>query len=258
MSRVTLRRLKTRELGPGSRFLYVGASGLGKSTLMASILRTMTRTGRGDVGFVWSASAVGGMHQHADITKHFPLAYVSDASTGVNWKRVAVCLKKVRELSVRRKLAFHFIFEDVGYDKSIRTAKPFNYLMTVGRHYACTHISLHGATILSPMQRENADYIFICNDTRKARRKQIHEQLVGDLTFAQFSALMNALKNHQALVYMPTKKIKKHWIERFAFYEVRDYAKVCGNWRFGKKEYWNAHSKHYDAEWLGKQIDKML
>ena len=229
-----------------------------------------------DDALLQSGCAEGG-DSMKELTGHFPAVYVTNAAfRGINWERVRRGLRrcivrsgKIERLNKERKRAkhprrplrhprTHFIFEDCAFDKSIRGSQPLTYLFQVGRRYVrAIHVSLQRVTGLHPDQRRQCSYIFMMYTAVPTIRREMYEEYIGrnaQMSFQQFSCLMDGLQRYQALVFMPQKKADNIW-GQFAYYKA---PLRTTEWKFGRKAYWRAHKRWFDPNYFERELDEML
>jgi hypothetical protein len=125
-----------------------------------------------------------------------------------------------------------------------------------GRHYQIMLcMTTQYPMAIPPLQRGQADYVFIYKEDNFSTRKKLHEFYAGVIpSFQLFDQMMRVIcKDWTCLVIDIRNKHANHWTERVFYYKARQH----GDFRFGNEDFWSYHERHIkDKE--GKDEDSAL
>lgn len=235
------KRMNDKNYMGGCKLVVVGKPGVGKSTLIKSLLYSKKHI------FPVAMAMSGSESTNHDYEEFMP-------STFIHLKYDEDVIKNFVK---RQKLSMRYldnawapiIIDDCTDDPTIFNRPVQQGLYKRGRHWRLLYIlSLQYAMDIKPVIRTNVDGIFILREPLLKNRKSLYENYASIIpSFTIFCALMDGLTEDFHCMYIHGATTTNVWQDCVYYWKAPIAPK---NWKLGCPEYWEHHEARFNPEYV--------
>lgn len=253
-----IKRYSLRNLRPYSTIVLIGGRGMGKTTIIKTImyynykkirtcmLVSATAESNGDFNGIVPNVLI---YENYDSSKMKTL--ISDQHITKKKIKKGICPSNIKSHS-------YVLFDDIiGTDPTWKKDKEFKQMMFAGRHARLTNIiSIQHAKALPVDYRDNIDYMIITDISSKKRKQFFHEQYWDHKygNYKTFEKYYNSIKSkHKYNFILIDKKAAGKDISEYMFYG-RAPSRIPRK-KVGLKAYWDIN-KFYNQDYLLESFTK--
>ena len=229
----------------GTKLVFIGKPGTGKSTLIESVLYSKKHI------FPMAVAMSGTEDSNGFYGKILPQTFVYNELNEA----------KIEDFTKRQKLAKKhlknpwgvLIIDDLTDDPKVFNRPLFHGIFKNGRHWKVMFIlSLQYCMDIRPAIRNAIDGTFILRETNLKSRKALWENFAGCIPdFNTFCDIMDGVTGDRTALFINNMIDTGNWVDRIFYYNadwyMADPAK-SRNFKFGCQDIWDFHSARFNPE----------
>lgn len=264
LDKINLKAFDIDRIQPGALVVMIGRRFSGKSWAIRALMYMCYLR-----GMPYGAIFSGTEHVSPFFQDYFPSSFIykdedlTDEKLGSIldsqeywcniWKRKIQdcsclhCRKNPYEFDKKRGHCIHnnmlLITDDMmSQEKLLKKSEKYKKLFVEGRHFNIMYLlCLNYSMGLTPTMRSNVDYVFLYQEEEMVNMKKLYENYAGIFpTFQMFKETLDQCTEDFGCLVIDKRSKSKILTERVFHYKAKD----PGEFKFGNKDFWDAHYQH--------------